>query len=94
MLANDPRLMLKSEIYVAKLMELVSVIKVASHATTQFPTLINKLNSHEADFTNKSLLIASLSNDVCHFMAITWEEVAKSLYNLVSLKSCITRIKE
>ena len=40
-----------------------------------------KIGSHDSDLTDKSLLIASLSNEVCNSMAITWEETVEETLN-------------
>ena len=67
---------------------------LAADAASRYPTLINELNSHDADFTDESLLIASLSNDVCHSMAITWEEIAKETRKDKVLSSVTRYIEE
>ena len=44
---------------------------LAADAASRYPSLTNKVNSHDSDLTDESLLIASLSNEVCNSMAIT-----------------------
>ena len=37
---------------------------LAADSASRYPTLTNKMNSHESDLTDESLLSASLSNEV------------------------------
>ena len=61
---------------------------LAADAASRYPTLSSEMNSHDLDLTNESLLIASLSNEVRRFIAITWKE---TLYDKLPSKvfSCI-----
>ena len=54
---------------------------LAADAASRYPSLINEVNSHDSDLTDESLLIASLSNEVCNSMAITWEEIVEETLN-------------
>ena len=55
---------------------------LAAYAASRYPSLINEVNSHDSDLTDETLLFASLSNEVCNSMAITWEEIVKeTLYD-------------
>ena len=54
---------------------------LGADAASRYPTLTNKINLHDSDLTNESLLIASLSNEVCRSMAITWEEIVEETLN-------------
>ena len=54
---------------------------LAADAASRYPSLINEVNSHDSDLTDKSLLIASLSNKVCNSMAITWKEIVEETLN-------------
>ena len=44
---------------------------LAADAKSRYPTLTNEVNLHNDDLTDKSHLIASLSNEVWHSRAIT-----------------------
>ena len=54
---------------------------LAADAASRYPSLINEVNSHDSDLTDESLLIASLSNEVCNSMAIIWEEIVEETLN-------------
>ena len=54
---------------------------LAVDAASRYPTLTYEVNSHDSYFTDESLLIALLSNEVCHSMAITWEEIVEETLN-------------
>ena len=54
---------------------------LAADAASRYPTLTNEINLDDGDFSNESLLIASLSNEVCRSMAITWEEIVEKTLN-------------
>ena len=54
---------------------------LAADAASCYLTLTNEVNSHDSDLTDKLLLITSLSNEVCHSMAITWEEIVEETLN-------------
>ena len=56
-------------------------INLAADAASRYPSLINEVNSHNSDLTDESLLIVSMSNDVCHSVAITWEEIVEKTLN-------------
>ena len=47
-------------------------------AASRYPTLTNKVNLHDSDSKDKSLLIASLSNKVCQS---TWKEIVEETLN-------------
>ena len=50
---------------------------LAADAASRYPSLINEVISHDSDLTDESLLIALLSNEVCHSMKITWDEIVE-----------------
>ena len=54
---------------------------LAADAASRYPTLTNEINLDDGDLTDESLLIASLSNEVCRSMAITWEEIVEETLN-------------
>ena len=43
-----------------------SETNLAADAASRYSSLINEVNPNDSDLTNESLLIASLSNEVCH----------------------------
>ena len=54
---------------------------LAADAASHYPSLTNEVNSHDSDLTDESLLIASLSNEKCHSMAFTLEEIGEETLN-------------
>lgn len=50
---------------------------LAANTASRYPTLTNEMNSHDGVLTDESLLIDSLSNEVCHTTAIICEDIEK-----------------
>ena len=69
-------------------------IDLTTDAASPYPIFINELNSHDANFRDKSLLVASLIHDVCHLMAIKSKEIFKEKCDGKLLSSLIRCIKE
>ena len=55
---------------------------LAAVAASHYPTLINKLNSHDDDFTDESILIASL------MFVIQWRSLEKKSQKRHTMIKC------
>ena len=58
---------------------------LAADAASRYPTLTNEINLHDGDLTDESLLIASLSKEVCRPMVITWEEIFQEFLGVLKM---------